>query len=81
MIDITSYVNGYSPSGDIIVMTIVIVLAILIRVTYIIQSKEFKVFKVILLCILIAAASNVLFNQSLKNIDEHSEIIVYLFII
>ena len=78
MIDITSYVNGYSSSGDIIVMVIVIVMAILIRVTYIIQSKEFKVFKVILLCILIAAVSNILFNQSLKNIDEHSEIIVYL---
>ena len=40
MIDITSYVNGYSSSGDIIVMVIVIVMAILIRVTYIIQSIQ-----------------------------------------
>ena len=78
MIDITSYVNGYSPVGDIVVMAVVIVLAILIRVTYIRQSIEFKMYKVILLCTFIAAVSNLYFRQSIVKLDESPRFIIYL---
>ena len=78
MVDITSYVNGYSPVGDIMVMAIVMVLAILIHVTYINQSNEFRMFKVILLCTIVAAISNLLFRQCMSKIGECPEFLIYL---
>ncbi|WP_026667317.1 EAL domain-containing protein [Butyrivibrio sp. AE2005] len=78
MIDITSYVNGYSPVGDIIVMAVIIVMAILIRVTYIRQSSEFKMFKVILLCTLIAAISNLVFRQNMGKLGDYPVFLLYI---
>jgi len=78
MIDITSYVSGYSPVGDIIVSAVVIVLAILIHVTYVRQNTEFKIYKVILICTFTAAISDIFFRENIKNIGEVPNYILYI---
>ncbi|MBO4458283.1 MAG: EAL domain-containing protein [Butyrivibrio sp.] len=77
MLDITSYANGYSPVGDVLTVTVVIVLAVLIHSAYVKQSNEFRMYKAILLCTLIAAVSNVFFRTNIGRVEEFSHYILY----
>ena len=76
--NVESYLASYSPVGDILVMAIIMVITVLIRVAYIKQSREFTIFRYIMISLVAAAICNILFHQLLTHVSVISLPMVYL---
>ncbi len=57
------YYGNYTPVGDIIVLATVVVFTILIHSAYPNRSREFYIFRGILMLLLVAAVSNILYHH------------------
>ena len=69
---------GYTPAGDIMVMALIGTFAILIRFAYIKPSKEFQIYKLILLVLGIAAAVDVFYHVLLVSSVAYPIAVIYL---
>ena len=76
--NVESYLSSYSPVGDILVMAILMVISVLIHVAYIKQSREFTIFKYIMISLTAAAICNILFHQFIGHVSAISLPMVYL---
>ncbi len=71
--------ENYSPVGDIIVLAIIGIFLILIRLAYIKPTKEFGIFKLILLVLFLAAASDIIYRFSLFYVGRIPVFLIYFF--
>ncbi len=71
------YYNGYSPVGDVIVISIVVIFFVLIKTVYITPTKEFRIFKTILALIVLAALSNLVFHMILPKTAVVPTVVIY----
>lgn len=76
-ISMESYLNSYSPVGDILVMATIMVLGVLIRVAYIKQNREYRIFRYILAGLFAAAVSDIVFHQMIASYPKFPNIIIY----
>lgn len=70
--------TSYTPVGDILVMALVCVFAVLIRTAYIKPNREFRIFKAVLGCLTFAATTNIFYNVALVNLDTVPASSVYI---
>ncbi len=70
---------GYTPVGDILVVAIIGIFLILIRVAFIKPNTEFRIFRVVLFSMVIAAFCGILYHFSLANLDRLPAAAAYLF--
>ena len=72
--DITTYYNGYSPVGDLTVIGTCVCFLLLIRLSYIKNSKAFNIYKGIIFLLMIATSFRVGYYQGLNMLKSGSDV-------
>ena len=73
-----TYYNNYSPVGDVLVLAIGCVFAILIRSAFISKNKNFTLLRIILTLIMVAAGLELFYNVALNSIDSYPHVLIYV---
>lgn len=74
-----TYFENYSPVGDLLVIATCFVFFILIRSAYISKTKNFAIFRVMLLLLIIAGFMSVSYRVSLNSLDSFPVQLIYFF--
>ena len=69
--------SSYSPVGDILVLAIIMIFAVLIRTAQIRVSQDLRVFHYILVIISIASMVHIIFHQALESISSSTVLLIY----
>ncbi|RKM59266.1 EAL domain-containing protein [Butyrivibrio sp. CB08] len=70
--------SSYTPVGDILVMAIIGIFLILIRAAFIKKTREFRIFKHILITLCLAAVADILYHVFLVNVGHVPNYAIYI---
>ena len=73
------YYHNYMPIGDVLVLATCILFEILIRVAYVNRTRNFNLFRQMIVLLSVAAMSNLLFNISMNMPEQMPVILIYVF--
>ena len=68
---------SYSPVGDILVLAIIMIFAVLIKTAHIRTGQELRVFTYILAILSVASCVHIIFHQLLYNINRNTLLLIY----
>ncbi|MCR5556511.1 MAG: EAL domain-containing protein [Butyrivibrio sp.] len=68
---------SYSPVGDILVLAIIMIFAVLIKTAQIRTSQDLRVFTLILAILSVASCAHIIFHQLLYNINRNTLLLIY----
>ncbi len=73
------YFDNYSPVGDLAVVAICVVLLVLMRVAYIVKTKYYQIFRLIVILLTFSALANVAFHHLTLHGSLTHPFLIYLF--
>lgn len=73
----TIFGGGYTPVGDVLVLSTVLIVVVLIRTVYIRPNREFRIYKIILGLLVFAACTDILFHICASDVSAVPGIVIY----
>ena len=73
------YYQNYTPVGDITVLGMCLVVFVLMKLSFNVKSKNYRLLKIMMGCIMLASVSNVTYHMLLNARDSISVFWIYLF--
>ncbi|MCR4605103.1 MAG: EAL domain-containing protein [Eubacterium sp.] len=73
-----TYYHNYTPVGDVLVMGLCLVIVVLMQAAYIVRTKNFRIFQLMILSLILAAVTDMGYHILLNNIDDSVNIYTYV---
>ena len=73
-----TYYHNFTPVGDVLVLGVCLVIIVLMQVAYIVRSKTFRTFQMMIFVLMLAAASDMGYHILLNKMTEVNVIFTYM---
>ena len=73
-----TYYHNFTPVGDVLVLGVCLVIIVLMQVAYIVRSKTFRTFQLMIFVLMLAAASDMGYHILLNKMTEVNVIFTYI---